>query len=100
MKKVIKDIHWNLMFVMLKNCMNFIMTFLLERMKIVKTGKLIAILHDKTEYVIHRINLKQALNHGLILQKVHRVIKYSQNGLIENIYLYEHRFTKRSQKRF
>ena len=43
MKKVIKDIHWNLMFVMLKNCMNFIMTFLLERMKIVKTGKLIAI---------------------------------------------------------
>ena len=30
--------------------------------------------HDQTEYVIHTINLNQALNHGLILKKVHRVI--------------------------
>ena len=33
----------------------------------------------KTEYVIHIRNLKQALNHGLILKKVHRVIKFNQS---------------------
>ena len=26
-----------------------------------------------------KINLKQALNHGLLLKKVHRVIKFNQN---------------------
>ena len=34
--------------------------------------------HDKTEYVIHRRNLKQALNHRLILKKVDRVVKFNQ----------------------
>ena len=28
----------------------------------------VANLHDRTEYIIHIINLKQALNHGLDLQ--------------------------------
>ena len=45
--------------------------FLLERMKILKEEKLIANLH------IHITNLKQALNHGLVLKKVHRVIKFN-----------------------
>ena len=40
-------------------------------MKTEKVEKLVANLHDKTEYVIHRRNLKQALNHGLGFQKVH-----------------------------
>ena len=35
-------------------------------MKIEKVEKLVANLHDKTEYVIHIRNLKQALNHGLV----------------------------------
>ena len=48
--------------------------FLPKRMKIEKVEKLVTNLHDKTEYVIHIRNLKQALNHGLILKKVHRVI--------------------------
>ena len=34
-------------------------------MKIEKVEKLIGNLHDKTEYIIHIRNLKQALNHGL-----------------------------------
>ena len=37
-----------------------------ERMKIEKVKKLVANLHDKTEYVIHIRNLKQILSHGLI----------------------------------
>ena len=36
-----------------------------ERMKIEKVEKHVANLQDKTEYVIHIRNLKQALNHGL-----------------------------------
>ena len=46
--------------------------FLPERIKIGKVRKHVTNLHDKTEYVIHISNLKQALNHGLILKKVHR----------------------------
>ena len=43
--------------------------FLPERMKIEKVEKLVTILHDKTEYVIHIRNLKHALNLELILKK-------------------------------
>ena len=42
--------------------------------------KHVANLQDKTEYVIHIRNLKQALNHGLALQKVHRIIKFNQKA--------------------
>ena len=35
-------------------------------------------LHDKKEYVIHIRNLKQALNHVLVLKKVHGVMKFNQ----------------------
>ena len=52
-------------------------------MKIKKVGKLVINLHDKTEYVIHIRHLKQALNHGLILEKVHRVIKFNQNAWLK-----------------
>ena len=54
--------------------------FLPERMKIEKFKKLVANLHSKTEYVIHIRNFKQALNHGLVLKKVHRVIKFNQKS--------------------
>ena len=43
-----------------------------------KIKKLVANLHDKTEYVIHIGNLKQALNHELVFLKNHRVIKFNQ----------------------
>ena len=46
-------------------------------MKIQKVGKLVANLHDKTEYVTHTRNLKQPLNHGLVLKKLHRIIKFN-----------------------
>ena len=54
------------------------LSFLPERMKIEKVEKLAANLHDKTEYVIHIRNLKQALNHALVLKKLHRSIKFNQ----------------------
>ena len=54
-------------------------SFIPEKRKTEKVEKLVANLHDKTEYVIHIRNVKQALNHGLVLKKVHRVIKFNQN---------------------
>ena len=39
-------------------------------MKIKRAGKLLGNLYDKTEYVIHIINLKHTLNHGLIFKKI------------------------------
>ena len=45
--------------------------FLPEWMKIEKDKKLVANLHDKTKYVVYIRKLKQALNHGLVLRKVH-----------------------------
>ena len=57
--------------------------FLPERMKTEKAETLVTNLNDKTEYVIHIRNLKQALNHGLVLKKVHRVIKFNQNAWLK-----------------
>ena len=53
------------------------MPFLPEKMKIDKTQKLVCNLRDKKKYVVHISLLKQALNHGLKLKKVHRVIEFN-----------------------
>ena len=57
--------------------------FLPERMKTEKVEMLVTNLHDKTEYIIYIRSLKQALNHGLILKKVHRVIKFNQKAWLK-----------------
>ena len=54
-----------------------------ERMKIDNAEKLVTNLHDKNEYVIHIRNLKQALNHGLILKKTHKTIKFNQKAWLK-----------------
>ena len=56
------------------------MPFLPEKMKIDKTQKLVCNLHDKKKYVVHISILKQALNHGLKLKKVHRLIGFNQEA--------------------
>lgn len=43
-----------------------------------KEPKLMATLHDKSRYVIHYLALKQALDHGLKLKKIHRAIQFKQ----------------------
>ena len=35
-------------------------------------------MYDKKEYAMHIKRLKQAINHGLVLKEVHRVIKFNQ----------------------
>ena len=54
------------------------LTFLPERKKVEKVEKLICSKEDKEKYVIHIRALKQALNHGLKLKQVHRVIQFKQ----------------------
>ena len=46
-----------------------LLQILRERMEVEKVEKLAANFHDKTEYVIHKRNLKQALNNGLVSKK-------------------------------
>ena len=41
--------------------------FLKERMKIGKIEQILSNFHDKKEYIIHIINLKQTLNHELVM---------------------------------
>ena len=52
-------------------------------MKIEKDEKLLANLNDNTEYVIHIRNLKQALNHLLVLKKVHKVIRFIRKAWLK-----------------
>ena len=57
--------------------------FLPERRKLEKVKKLVCSIEDKEKYVIHIRALKQALNHGLVLKDVHRVIKFNQEAWLK-----------------
>ena len=50
--------------------------FLSERMKTSKCSKLVCNLYDKKNYVVHI----RALNHGLILKNVHKIIQFNQEA--------------------
>ena len=54
-----------------------------ERMKIDKCNKLVCNLYDKKDYIVHIRSFKQALNHGLILKKVHRVEQLNQKAWLK-----------------
>ena len=43
-----------------------------------KVEKLVGNIHEKTKDVIHIKNSKLALNNGLVLKKLHRIIKFKQ----------------------
>ena len=58
-----------------------------ERMKTDKCKKLVCNLYDKKSYVVHIRSLKQALNHGLILKKVHRSIEFNQKAWLKKLYI-------------
>ena len=57
--------------------------FLPERKRVEKVEKLICSIEDKKKYVIHIRVLKQALNYGLKLKKVHRVIQFIQKDWLK-----------------
>ena len=47
------------------------------------TKKLVCNLNDKKNYIVHINVLKQALDHGLKLRKVHRVIEFDQEAWLK-----------------
>ena len=57
--------------------------FLSERMKINKYSKLVCNLYDKENYVVHIRALKQALMHGLKLQKLHKMLQFKQEAWLK-----------------
>ena len=52
-------------------------------MKIKNVKKLVANLHDKTEYFMYIRNLKQALNRGMVLKNIHKLIQINQNARLK-----------------
>ena len=68
--KILHDLHSDL-------------PFLPEKMKIGKCNKLVCSLYDKKDYVVHIRSLKQALNHRIILKKVHRVTQFNQKAWLK-----------------
>ena len=54
------------------------LSFLSERMELNKCKKLVCNLFNKKKYVAHINALKQVLNHGLKLKKIHRVIEFNK----------------------
>ena len=69
-------------------------------MKIEKVEKLGAYLHNKKEYVIHIRNLKQALNHGLVLKKVYRVIEFNQKARLKRYIDMNRKLRKKAKNDF
>ena len=57
--------------------------FLPERIEKSKCKKLVCNLYDKKKYVVHIKSLKQALNHGLNLKKIHRIIEFNQKAWLK-----------------
>ena len=54
--------------------------FMCEKIRVNEVEKLVPNLHDKKKYVIHVKALKQALDHGLVLERIHRVIQFKQSA--------------------
>ena len=57
--------------------------FLSERMEVNKCKKLVCNLFNQKKYVAHINALKQALNHGMKLKKIHRVIEFNQEAWLK-----------------
>ena len=57
--------------------------FLPRRIKTDKCKKLVCDLRNKKKYVVHIKSLKHALNNGLKLKKVHRIIEFNQKAWLK-----------------
>ena len=74
--------------------------FLPERKKVEKVEKLICSIEDKEKYVIHIRALKQALNHGLKLKEVYRIIQFKQKALLKSYIDMNTELRKKTQNEF
>ena len=58
--------------------------FMWKKMVIYKDEQLVPNLYNKGHYIIHVRALNQALKHGLILEKVHRVVEFKQSAWLKS----------------
>ena len=61
----------------------WIFHFYLTEIKLKKCNKLACKIYDKKNYIVHTRTWKQALNHGLMLKKVHGVIQFNQEAWLK-----------------
>ena len=54
--------------------------FMCAKMKLNGVEKLVPNLYYKKKYIIHIKALKQAIDHGLVLEKIHRAIEFKQSA--------------------
>ena len=71
-----------------------------ERRRLEKVEKLVCSIEDKEKYIIHIRALKQALNNGLKLKKVHRVIKFRQKARLKPYIDMDTKLTKEAKREF
>ena len=69
-------------------------------MKISKCSKLVCNLYHKKNYVVHKEFLKQALDHRLILKKVHRVIQFNLKAWLKKYIDMNTELRKQAKKDF
>ena len=74
--------------------------FLPERKKNKKCKKLICTIQDKENYVVHIRALKQALNHGLMLKKVHSAIQFNQEAWLKSYIDMNTKLRKEAKNKF
>ena len=60
--------------------------FLSERKRIERVKKLVCRVEDKENYVVDIRALKQALNRGLKLKRVHTVIQFNRKSMVKTLY--------------
>ena len=74
--------------------------FLPERMEINKCTKLVCSTENKENYVVHITALKQALNRGLKLTKVHRIIQFDQEAWLKTYIVMNTELRKHAKNNF
>ena len=102
MEIVVQDIFLKQILIIQKDCLIFIKIyhFYQKEKKFEKVEKLICSIEDKEKYVIHIRALKQALNHGLKLKKVHRVIQFIQKDWLKPYIDMNTELRKKAQNEF
>ena len=74
--------------------------FLPEKMVVNNTKKLICNLQEKKDYVVHINVLKQALDNGLKLIKVHQVIEFDQEASLKEYINFNTELRKKANNEF
>ena len=74
--------------------------FMCEKIKINGVEKLVPNLYNKRKYVIHIKTLHKALKHGLVLEKIYRVIEFKQSASMKEYIDFNTKATNDFEKDF